>query len=341
MEVPEVPGVDMPALTEYLRVSGIPLAGPLEAQLFAGGRSNLTYELSDGTNRWVLRRPPLGHVLETAHDMSREFRFISALGPSVVPVPEALIRCDDPAVIGAPFFVMSHVDGVIYRTQEQLEALSSDDAHRMAIALADTLADLHSVEPPAVGLADAGRPDGYLARQCTRLAKQLEASRTREVPGLDELGSKLAASLPDSGRSTIVHGDYRLDNTLISSDPGRIAAVLDWELATLGDPLVDIASLVGGWDGGNGLFTAVTSPPGQVPHYPDWTVLAERYAQRTGQSLEALPWHLAFLMYKGAVIFEGIHCRYVRGETVGVGYREIGEVVPAIVEAAHAQLAEQ
>ncbi len=339
--MPEVPGLDLSALTAYLPASGIALAGPLEAHLFAGGRSNLTYELSDGANRWVLRRPPLGHVLETAHDMSREYRFISALGPSVVPVPEALIRCDDPDVIGVPFFVMSHVDGVIHRTREQLEALSSDDAQRMAIALADTLADLHSVDPAAVGLADVGRPDGYLARQCARLAKQLDASRTREVPGLDELGSKLAASLPDSGRSTIVHGDYRLDNTLISSDPGRIAAVLDWELATLGDPLVDVASLVGGWDGGNGLFAVVTSPPGQVPHYPDWTMLAERYAQRTGQNLEALPWHLSFLMYKGAVIFEGIHCRYVRGETVGPGYREIGEVVPAIVEAAHAQLAGQ
>jgi aminoglycoside phosphotransferase (APT) family kinase protein len=258
-----------------------------------------------------------------------------------VPVPEALIRCDDPAIIGAPFFVMSHVEGVIYRTREQLEAVSADSAREMAMALVDTLADLHAIDPAAVGLADIGRPEGYLARQCGRLAKQLDASRTRDVPGLDELGSKLAAALPESGRSTIVHGDYRLDNTLISSDLGRVAAVLDWELATLGDPLVDVASLVGGWDGGNGLFAVVTSPPGQIPHYPDWTVLAERYTERTGQTLEDLPWHLAFLMYKGAVIFEGIHCRYVRGETVGPGYREIGEVVPAIVEAAHAQLAGQ
>jgi aminoglycoside phosphotransferase (APT) family kinase protein len=337
----ELPGIDLPALTEYLPRHGVSLAGPLQARLFAGGRSNLTYELTDGASRWVLRRPPLGHVLETAHDMSREFRFISALGSSVVPVPEAVIRCDDAAVIGAPFFVMSHVDGVIYRTREQLEALSGDDAHRMAMALADTLADLHEVDPAAVGLADIGRPDGYLERQCARLAKQLEASRTRDVPGFDELGAKLSASLPDSSRSTIVHGDYRLDNTLIGSDPGRVAAVLDWELATLGDPLVDVASLVGGWDGGNGLFAVVTSPPGQIPHYPAWTALAARYAERTGQDLDALPWHMAFLMYKGAVIFEGIHCRYVRGETVGTGYREIGEVVPAIVEAAHAQLAGQ
>lgn len=341
MDVSEVPGVDLAALAAYLPASGVPLAGPLEARLFAGGRSNLTYELSDGISKWVLRRPPLGHVLETAHDMSREFRFISALEPSVVPVPEALIQCDDATVIGAPFFLMSHVDGVVYRTEEQLEALDAEGAHRMAIALTDTLADLHSVDPAAVGLADVGRPDGYLVRQCARLAKQLEASRTRDVPGLDELGSKLAASLPDSGRSTIVHGDYRLDNTLISPDPGRISAVLDWELATLGDPLVDVASLVGGWDGGNGLFAVVTAPPGQVSHYPDWTVLAERYAKRTGQALDALPWHMAFLMYKGAVIFEGIHCRYVRGETVGPGYSQIGKVVPAIVEAAHAQLAGQ
>jgi len=339
--VPDVPGLDLPALSAYLAEHGVALAAPLRARLFAGGRSNLTYELGDGQNRWVLRRPPLGHVLETAHDMSREFRFISALGASAVPVPAAMIHCDDAAVIGAPFFVMSHVDGVIYRTREQLEALSADQAHRVAMALVDTLADLHEVEPHAVGLADIGRPDGYLERQCARLAKQLDASRTRDVPGFDELGRKLAASLPASGRSTIVHGDYRLDNTLISSDPGRVTAVLDWELATLGDPLVDVASLVGGWDGGDGLFAVVTSPPGQVPHYPAWTALADRYTERTGQSLDALPWHLAFLMYKGAVIFEGIHCRYVRGETVGPGYREIGEAVPAIVEAAHAKLAAQ
>lgn len=340
-ELREPLGLDLAALGEYLPMHGIPLTGPLRARLYPGGRSNLTYELDDGTTRWVLRRPPLGHVLETAHDMSREFQFMSALGPSVVPVPEALVRCDDAAVIGAPFFVMGHVEGVVYRTREQLEGVSADDAHRMAMALADTLVDLHEVDPAAVGLGEIGRPDGYLERQCVRLTKQLDASRTRDVPGLDELGGKLAASLPVSGPSTIVHGDYRLDNTLISADPGCVAAVLDWELATLGDPLVDVASLVGGWDGGDGLFAVVTTPPGQIPHYPHWTALAERYAGRTGRSLDDLPWHLAFLMYKGAVIFEGIHCRYVRGETVGPGYREIGEVVPAIVEAAHARLAGQ
>ena len=335
----DVPGLDLAALTEYLPAQGIPVAGPLQAHLFTGGRSNLTYEVSDGVQKWVLRRPPLGHVLETAHDMTREFRFISALGPSAVPVPEALVHCDDASIIGAPFFVMSHVDGVIYRHREQLDAVSIDDAHRMAMALADTLADLHAVEPSEVGLADIGRPDGYLERQCARLAKQLDASRTRDVPGLNDLGRRLASSLPVSGGSTIVHGDYRLDNTLVDrQDPGRIAAVLDWELATLGDPLVDVASLVGGWDGGDGLFSVVTAPPGVVPHFPSWAALADRYSERTGRSLDDLPWHLAFLMYKGAVIFEGIYCRYVRGETVGDGYREIGDAVPAIVEAAHAKL---
>ncbi len=335
----DVPGLDLAALTEYLPAHGISVEGPLQARLFTGGRSNLTYEVSDSVQKWVLRRPPLGHVLETAHDMTREFRFISALGSSAVPVPEALVHCDDASTIGAPFFVMSHVDGVIYRQREQLEAVGVDDAHRMAMTLADTLAELHAVDPAAVGLADIGRPDGYLERQCARLAKQLDASRTRDVPGMDELGRRLASSLPISGRSAIVHGDYRLDNTLVDrQDPGRIAAVLDWELATLGDPLVDVASLVGGWDGGDGLFAVVTAPPGQIPHFPPWTALADRYSERTGRSLDDLPWHLAFLMYKGAVIFEGIYCRFVRGETVGDGFREIGEVVPAIVEAAHAKL---
>ena len=149
----DVAGLDLAALTTYLPAHGIALAGPLEARLFAGGRSNLTYELTDGAHTWVLRRPPLGHVLETAHDMAREFRFISALAESTVPVPDALVRCGDDAVIGAPFFVMSHVDGVIYRHREQLAAVTAEDAERMALALADTLADLHTTDPAGVGLA--------------------------------------------------------------------------------------------------------------------------------------------------------------------------------------------
>ncbi|WP_308259564.1 phosphotransferase family protein [Pseudonocardia sp. H11422] len=336
------PGLDLTALARYLlRLpdAGAHPAGRLHARLLAGGRSNLTYLVTDDTHRWVLRRPPLGHVLATAHDMNREHRVLTALAGSTVPVPRTVARCDDAEVIGAPFYLMEHVDGVVYRDDDQLAACSPAAAAKIADALVDALVALHTTAPAAVGLSDFGRPVGYLDRQLRRWRTQLDASRSREVPGFDRLGDRLAATTPPQAPSAIVHGDYRLDNVIIDAhDPARVLAVLDWEMSTLGDPLSDLAATVMFWDGVSGLETVITATPGDHRAFPRRARLLDRYAAGTGADLGALPWYLGFAHYKLAVICEGIHYRHTRGETVGAGFDRIGGLVPHLIERGHACL---
>ncbi|MEV6638654.1 phosphotransferase family protein [Amycolatopsis sp. NPDC051371] len=206
------PGVSVPALEAFLRERGL-LSGPLRVELLAGGRSNLTYLLSDGSGRRVLRRPPLGHVLATAHDMDREFRVLRALHPSAVPVPEPIVSAG-PDVLGAPFYVMEFAEGTVLRDQHQLEAFGSAEAAGLAETLVETLVRLHRTDPAAVGLSDLGRPDGYLERQLRRWARQLHDSHSRDLPELTALGGRLGRRIPETGAASIVHGDYRLDNVV-------------------------------------------------------------------------------------------------------------------------------
>src|ERR1700733_8403051 len=222
----DLPGLDLARLATWFD-GACPgeLGGPLEGRLIAGGRSNLTYEVGDGTRSWVVRRPPLGHVLATAHDMEREYRVITALRDTAVPVPLTYALCADPDVVGAPFYVMSDVDGVVYRTDDQLAAVGPAPARIIAERLISTLAQLHAVVPAEVGLADFGRPQGFLARQVRRWKKQLDASRSRPLAGIDELHALLAADPPDGSPPAIVHGDYRLDNGLVGAD-GQLRARL-------------------------------------------------------------------------------------------------------------------
>ncbi|MFD4250068.1 phosphotransferase family protein [Amycolatopsis thermoflava] len=328
------PGVAVPPLETFLRAQCPELlTGPLHAELLSGGRSNLTYLLTDGHRRWVLRRPPLGHVLATAHDMDREYRVLGALHPTDVPVPRPIVR-GGPDVIGAAFYVMDFADGVVLRDRAQLE---SADATALAEQLVDVLARLHRLDPAAVGLADLGRPAGYLERQVRRWGKQLAASRSRDVPGLDELGQRLGQRLPAHQRAALVHGDYRLDNVVVGVD-GTITAVLDWEMATLGDPLTDLASLLVWWDGMSGLDSPVAAVPGDVPGFPPGSTLAGHYARVTGHDLADFAWYLGFAHYKIAVIFEGIHYRSRQGLTVGDGFDRLGALVPDLVARGHTAL---
>ncbi|MFK0178895.1 phosphotransferase family protein [Streptomyces xanthochromogenes] len=325
------PGLDPEQLRAHLdRVRPGLVAGPLKARLIEGGRSNLTYVVTDGTGQWVVRRPPLGHVLATAHDMKREHRVISALHPTAVPVPEPVLLCEDESVLGSPFYVMEYVAGTPYRTAEQLAPLGAERTRAAVLALVDTLVELHAVDPEAVGLGDFGRPDGFLDRQLRRWGKQLDASRNRGLAGIDELHAALGRALPVSPAPTVVHGDYRLDNVLIGDDD-RMKAVLDWEMSTLGDPLTDLGLLV--------MYSAklevadspVSTTAGAAGH-PSPAELIERYAAGSGRDTSAISWYTAFAWFKLAVILEGIHYRYTLGQTVGAGFDRIGELVPVFIE---------
>lgn len=339
-----IAGLDPGALAAYLAAHRPDLApGPLSASLLPGGRSNLTYLVRSGPLEYVLRRPPLGHVLATAHDMGREFRVISALAPTAVPVPRALLLCPDPQVLGAPFYLMSRVPGVVYRTRTQTDELTVARRERLAYAMTDTLADLHLVDPAGVGLADLGRPGGYLARQVRRWAQQLDRSRSRDLPGIDELRDRLAASVPDSGPARIVHGDYRLDNLLVDPATTDVAAVLDWEMATLGDPLADLGLLLTYWDvlgGGATPDNPVADGLGPQAGFPPGRALIARYAQRTGTAVPDLRWHTALGCYKLAVICEGIHYRYTLGRTLGEGFDRMGSLTLPMVHGGLAALEE-
>ncbi|SCG34661.1 phosphotransferase family protein [Micromonospora inositola] len=331
-------GLDLDRLAAYLAERRPELAaGPLSARLIAGGKSNLTYLVRAGGREMVLRRPPLGHVLATAHDMAREHRVISALAPTDVPVPEALLLCADDEVIGAPFYLMEKVDGEVYRTRAQTDPLTAGQRRDLAMAMMDTLAALHMVEPAAVGLADFGRPEGYLGRQVRRWAGQLDRSRSRELPGIDELRDALADTVPEGANAgRIVHGDYRLDNLLAKVDPVTVRAVLDWEMATLGDPLADLGLLLTYWSvlGDSELAEGNPVADGIGPRagFPTGAELIDRYAGRSDVDVGPLHWHVALGCFKLAVICEGIHYRHTLGQTLGGGFDRIGDMVAPLVE---------
>ncbi|MYU22782.1 phosphotransferase family protein [Streptomyces sp. SID8352] len=332
MSTDHPPGLDLDRLRALLdRERPGLLDGPLSGRLIEGGRSNLTYAVSDGTARWVVRRPPLGHVLATAHDMRREHRVITALRPTPVPVPEPVLLCEDEEVTGAPFYVMEFVDGTPYRTAGQLAALGPGRTRAAVLGLVDTLVALHSVDPAAAGLADFGRPEGFLERQLDRWARQLASSHSRDLPGVDTLRASLARTLPRSPAPAVVHGDYRLDNVLIGGPDDGIRAVLDWEMSTLGDPLTDLGLLVM-YSSTAVLAGSPVATTAHAPGHPAPAELVERYARLSGRDVSALAWYTAFAWFKLTVILEGIHYRHTLGRTVGGGFERIGELVPVFVE---------
>ncbi|WP_020416160.1 phosphotransferase family protein [Amycolatopsis sp. ATCC 39116] len=326
----DLPGLDLARLRDYLDEHSPGLVGgPLTGEVVQGGRSNLTYIVGDGTSRWVVRRPPLGHVLPTAHDMTREHRVISALADTPVPVPRTITLCQDTEVLGAPFYVMEFVPGTPYRAASELEALGAQRTKAIAESLMDTLVDLHAVDPSAVGLGDFGRPEGFLERQVRRWKKQLDASRSRDLPGVDDLHDQLARAIPASGPAAVVHGDYRLDNVLVD-ETDRITAVLDWEMSTLGDPLTDLALLVAYAERGK-VNLEIVSNVSTAPGYPGTDEMIARYAARSGRDVSALDWYVGFAFFKLAVILEGIYYRFSQGKTVGAGFDQIGAAVVPLV----------
>jgi aminoglycoside phosphotransferase (APT) family kinase protein len=299
----DLAGLDLAALSAWLEP-------PLTAALVAGGKSNLTYRIDDGAGRsFALRRPPLGKLLPKAHDVLREHRLISALyGRSAVPVPRPVAACSDTDVIGAPFFLMDFVEGRVLRNPRAGAEVSEAVRAAAADHLIDTLVALHTVEPAEVGLEDLAPSGGYIVRQVNRWQQQFDRSRTRDVPDVDAVGRWLADNVPPQKETRLVHGDFRLDNAIIDGE-GRILAVLDWEIATLGDPLADLAILLVYWGGDGEEAIGATGLPG----FPDRAAVTERYAVASGRDLSELDYHRVFAYWKLACVAEGVYARYSAG----------------------------
>ena len=312
-------------------------SGRLAGEVVAGGRSNLTYRITDGTTTWALRRPPLAHVLPTAHDMVREWRVISALQRTRVPVPQAVALCEDDDVLGAQFYLMGFVDGVVFDKREVLDQVTPEIATSSCEQLVDTLVDLHQVEPTEVGLAEFGRPEGFLARQLRRWTKQWDASETQPRPELTRTVELLHDRLPEQSTPAIVHGDYRLTNVMFAPDFSRIAAVVDWEMATLGDPLADVG-LLAVYQGLAAEDDTVMPIMPPADGFLTTEAMVRRYTERSPRDLSHLDWYTALGFFKLAVISEGIHKRYLAGKTVGEGFENYGERVPDLLGRALALL---
>lgn len=328
--------VDVRALRTYLDavLPGV-ISGDLTIELLSGGRSNPTFRLADDTNRWVLRRPPYGHVLPTAHDMGREYRIQTALAATAVPVARTIVLCEDESILGAPFYIMEMIDGVTLRDRSQTGQLSAIQRRQLSTALLDTLIALHAVDPTEVGLQDWGRPAGYLERQLRRWRKQWVASATAPRPEVEELLDLLGRTCPQTRHPGIVHGDFKLDNVMVdATDPTNVRGVLDWEMSTLGDTLTDVGILLSFWD-----------EPGEVPNpiskgatafegFLSREEMAGRYAEARGLSLADLTWYLVFADLKIGIILEGINARYRQGQTVGDGFDDVGDMAGVLLERA-------
>jgi aminoglycoside phosphotransferase (APT) family kinase protein len=306
-------GIDEARVGEWLDANIEGAGGPYAYELIAGGRSNLTFLVTDSSGtRMVLRRPPLGHVLATAHDMAREHRIISAVGRTGVPVPRCLGLCTDEDVNGAPFYVMSYVDGVVLDSQERGERLPEHLRAGATDHLVDVLADLHDVDIDAIGLGDLAKREGYVERQVKRWTTQWENSKTRELPAIEEVARLLAARIPRQLGVSIAHGDFRFGNVLTDVVNGRVAAVLDWELCTLGDPLADLGYIGVYWNEPGQPPRRANDPSG-LPGFPGYRHIVDRYAARTGRDVSGVGYYVAFSSFRLAVISEGVYARYMHG----------------------------
>jgi aminoglycoside phosphotransferase (APT) family kinase protein len=326
-------GLDLPALQRWFAGHVPEAGGPLRAEILSGGRSNITYRVTDGRTTWVLRRPPLGVLTPSAHDMAREFRVVEALQDTAVPTARTVALCEDLDVLGVPFSVVGFSEGVVISSLEDLEALPQEDVDRCAFALVDAMAALHDVDHVAVGLGAFGRPEGYLVRQVRRWRDQWGIVATRELPDVETLHARLAERVGPESAHTIVHGDVRVDNAIYEAgDVGIVTALVDWEMATLGDPLADLGLHLVYRDP---VFEPVlgTSAASCSERMPDGPALAGRYAATSGRDVSDLDFYVALGYFKSAVIAEGIWARQQQGLSVVTGLERVGTAPPALAAA--------
>jgi aminoglycoside phosphotransferase (APT) family kinase protein len=320
-------------LAEFLRQNGLDASDDLDAQFIGEGHSNVTFILSTGV---VVRRPPRGPLPPSAHDVLREARLLRALEHTHVRVPTVLAVCDDPGVIGAPFYVMERVEGEVITETLPLALSAMDERRRIADQLIEALVELHSVDWMAAGLEGFGKPSGYLERQLRRFLGLWEHNRTRDLPEVEEVGTWLAENMPSSPPATIVHGDYRLGNTMFAPEPPpRLTAIFDWEMATIGDPLADLGYLVMHW-------TEPGDPPAKFtlhtvtrePGFPTRQDLVARYEERSGRSMRALDWYVTLALWKAVVFMEGNYKRALAGSTDDPYLKSFGDGVVEIAQRA-------
>jgi aminoglycoside phosphotransferase (APT) family kinase protein len=327
-------GLDLAALDRHLQDIGVPRSGQLRAELISGGRSNLTFRVYDDASAWVLRRPPMHGLTPSAHDMGREFRVVAALADTPVPVAHAVTLCEDESVLGAPFAMVAHVPGRVVRSAAELEAIGDRaEIERCVDELIRVLAELHAVDPVSVGLAGFGPPDGYLERQVRRWAGQWQHVRLDDDDrdaDVHRLRSALAEAVPPQSGVSIVHGDYRIDNTILDSeDAATVRAVLDWELSTLGDPLSDAALMCAERDPAMDLILNMRSA-WSSPLIPPADQLAQRYSTLSGRALAHWPFYMSLAFFKVAIIAAGIDFRQRAGGGADESGR-VGEVIAPLI----------
>ena len=329
-------GIDRTGVEGWFEANVPDVELPLSFERISGGRSNMTFGVRDSAGHaWALRRPPLGKRLGSAHDMGREHRVIAALQDTPVPVPSVIGLCEDEAVNDAPFYVMGFVDGPVLRSAEEASIFEEGDRRAIGDRVVDTLVAIHEVDPDEVGLEELGRKEAYVERQLKRWQGQWEKSKTRELAVVDDVHDRLSSRIPEQGPATIVHGDYRLDNMILSPS-GEVAAVVDWELCTLGDPLADVGMLLVYWSQAGDDFMPLFTPATIAPGFPKRDDVRERYAERSGRDLSQIDFFIALGFWKLAIILEGVYARYASGQygKTDEGFEQFAKIVERLADAA-------
>jgi aminoglycoside phosphotransferase (APT) family kinase protein len=327
---------DEKKLADYLRGHLDDANQPMTVEQFPGGAANLTYLLRFGEREYVLRRPPLGPVAPKSHDMGREFTVLSVLHEAFPPAPRAFHFCDDPDVIGAPFLIMERREGVVVRTRMPTQ-FDDDAARAMSLALVDRLVDFHAVDFAALGLADLGKPDGFVMRQIEGWYGRWERAKVDEVAAIEEVHQWLLKNVPAEGSSSLLHNDYKLDNAMFhADDPSHLVAIFDWDMCTLGDPLVDLGTLLAYWTESDDppVLSNLLGMPAAKYGFLTRAELVERYAARSGRSVDAIRFYHVLALYRLAVIIAQIYVRYHRGQTQDERFAAFGALVPLIAEQA-------
>jgi aminoglycoside phosphotransferase (APT) family kinase protein len=342
-EVREEEQLDWPKLAAYLHANGVAGAdGPLAVKQFRGGHSNLTYLLRFGEREWVVRRPPFGPLPPSAHDMGREYRVLSRLWEKFAQAPRAILFCDDLSILGAPFFVMERRTGFVIPNRHPLPpgiTTDPDTFHRMSAGFIDALADLHSVDYESIGLAGLGRPEGFARRQITGWMDRWEKAKTGEVPLMNRLGAWFLDNLPAAQKPVLLHNDFFLHNVMFAPDnSGKVVGVFDWEMSTLGDPMIDLGIALGYWRDPDDLEELIALSEGYAhtvrPGFMTRDQLAARYGQRTGRNLTHIDFYRAWALWKTATVVQQIYVRFVRGQTHDPRFESMGSHPPVLARTA-------